>query len=107
MLPRVDDPDVWHAEVQIVVERILSVADAFANEYTYPNLGYTTRHRLDLAATLPLAGAFRELMQADPKTGKQNWIVDSKEAFKRTADELYKALTTNPATSEHCIQVGV
>jgi hypothetical protein len=56
---------------------------------------------------LPLAGAFRELMQADPKTGKQNWIVDSKEAFKRTAYELYKALTTNPATSEHCIQVGV
>jgi len=75
----------------------LRVVDALENDYTYPSLGYKTRHRLDLAATLPLAGAFRELLQVDPKTGKQFWIVDWKEAFKRTADELYRALTSNLA----------
>ena len=37
-------------------------------------------------------------MYIDPKTGKLFWIVDWKEAFKRTADELYRALTTNLAT---------
>lgn len=73
----------------------LRVVDALKDDYTYPSLGYKTRHRLDLAATLPLAGAFRELLQVDPKTGRQFWIVDWKEAFKRTADELYKALTSN------------
>ena len=75
----------------------LRVVDALENDYTYPSLGYKTRHRLDLAATLPLAGAFRELLQVNPKTGKQFWIVDWKEAFKRTADELYRALTSNLA----------
>jgi hypothetical protein len=76
----------------------LRVVDALDTEYTYPSLGYKTRHRLDLAATLPLAGAFRELLQTDPKTGKQFWVVDWKEAFKRTADELYRALTSNLAS---------
>ncbi|MDQ2774467.1 MAG: hypothetical protein M3Y57_06005, partial [Acidobacteriota bacterium] len=73
---------------------------------TYPSLGYTTHHRLDLAATLPLAGAFRELLQVDPKTGKQFWIVDWKEAFKRTADELYRALTSNLATVSAVASLG-
>ena len=45
-----------------------------------------------------MAGAFRELLQTDPKTGKQFWVVDWKEAFKRTADELYRALTSNLAS---------
>jgi hypothetical protein len=76
----------------------LRVVDALDSDHTYPSLGYKTRHRLDLGATLPLAGAFRELLQVDPKTGKQFWIVAWKEAFKRTADELYRALTSNLAS---------
>jgi hypothetical protein len=46
----------------------LGVVDLLKDEFTYPSLGYQTRHRLDLAASLPLAGAFRELLQVDPKT---------------------------------------
>ena len=84
----------------------LRVVDAPDNDYIYPSLGYKTRHRLDLAATLPLAGAFRELLQVNPKTGKQFWIVDWKEAFKRTADELYKALTSNLATVSAVASLG-
>jgi hypothetical protein len=39
-------------------------------------------------------------------TRKQNWIADWKEAFKRTADELYKALTTNLATVNTASSLG-
>lgn len=84
----------------------LRVVKSLEHDYTYPSLGYKTRHRLDLAATLPLAGAFRELLEVDQKTGKQFWIVDWKEAFKRTADELYRALTTNLAIANPIATLG-
>ena len=74
--------------------------------WLYPSTLYKTRHRLDLAASLPLAGAFRELLQADPKTGKLVWIVDWEEAFKRTADDLYKALTSNFAVAKSVSSLG-
>jgi hypothetical protein len=47
---------------------------------------------------LRVVDALENLLQVDPKTGKQFWVVDWKEAFKRTADELYRALTSNLAT---------
>jgi hypothetical protein len=84
----------------------LRVVDALEHDYTYPSLGYKTRHRLDLAATLPLAGAFRELLQVNPSTGRQFWIVDWKDAFKRTADELYRALTSNLAAASLIATLG-
>jgi hypothetical protein len=73
----------------------LRVVKPLKEDHTYPGINLKTRHRLDLAATLPLAGAFRELLQTNVSTGKQFWIVDWKEAFKRTADELYRSLTNN------------
>jgi hypothetical protein len=84
----------------------LRVVKPLKEDHTYPGINLKTRHRLDLAATLPLAGAFRELLQTDPKTGKQFWIVDWKEAFKRTADELYRALTNNLATVSPISSLG-
>ena len=84
----------------------LGVVDPLKDEFTYPCLGYKTRHRLDLGASLPLAGAFRELLQADPKTGKIAWIIDWKQAFKRTADDLYKALTSNLAVAKSVSSLG-
>lgn len=59
-----------------------------------------------MAATLPLAGAFRELLQTNPSTGKQFWVVDWKEAFKRTADELYRALTNNLVSASPIASLG-
>jgi hypothetical protein len=82
------------------------IVDQLKDEFAYPSLGYKTHHRLDLAASLPLAGAFRELLQGDPKTGKLAWIVDWKEAFKRTADDLYKALTSNLAVAKSVSNLG-
>jgi hypothetical protein len=84
----------------------LRVVKPLKEDHTYPGINLKTRHRLDLAATLPLAGAFRELLQTDPNTGKQFWIVDWKEAFKRTADELYRALTNNLATVSPIASLG-
>lgn len=84
----------------------LGVVDQLKDEFTYPSLGYKTRHRLDLGASLPLAGAFRELLRVDPKTGKLAWIVDWREAFKRTADDLYKALTGNLAIAKSVTSLG-
>lgn len=82
------------------------IVDKLKAEFVYPSLGYKTHHRLDLAASLPLAGAFRELLQADPKTGKLAWVVDWKEAFKRTAEDLYKALTSNLAVAKSVSTLG-
>jgi hypothetical protein len=84
----------------------LSVVDSLKEEFTYPSIGFKTRHRLDMAASLPLAGAFRELLQNDPTTGKVSWIVDWREAFKRTADDLYKAMTSNYATAKSISNLG-
>lgn len=82
------------------------IVDQLKDEFVYPSLGYRTHHRLDLAASLPLAGAFRELLQADPKTGKLAWIVDWQEAFKRTADDLYKALVSNLGAAKSVSSLG-
>ena len=79
---------------------------ALEKDHVYPGINLRTRHRLDLAATLPLAGAFRELLQTNPSTGKQVWAVDWKEAFKRTADELYRALVNNLTSASPIATLG-
>ncbi len=84
----------------------LRVVKALKDDHLYPGINLRTRHRLDLAATLPLAGAFRELLQTNPSTGKQTWVVDWREAFKRTADELYRALTNNLASASPIASLG-
>jgi hypothetical protein len=84
----------------------LRVVKALTQDHVYPGINLRTRHRLDLAATLPLAGAFRELLQTNPSTGKQVWAVDWKEAFKRTADELYRALTNNLVSASPIASLG-
>jgi hypothetical protein len=84
----------------------LRVVKALREDHVYPGINLRTRHRLDLAATLPLAGAFRDLLQTNPSTGKQFWVVDWREAFKRTADELYRALTNNLAGTAPIASLG-
>jgi hypothetical protein len=84
----------------------LRVVKPLKEDHVYPGINLKTRHRLDLAATLPLAGAFRELLQTNPSTGKQYWLVDWREAFKRTADELYRALTNNLASVSPIASLG-
>ena len=65
---------------------------------------YTTEHEMDLAASLPIAAAFRELLEL--KGDKYYWKVDFKEVFKVAADELYKALLNKVKTSKAVNTLG-
>ncbi len=51
---------------------------------------YTTDHQMDLAESLPIAAAFRELLEL--KGDRYYWKADYKEVFKVAGDELYKTL---------------
>lgn len=58
--------------------------------YTRQGTNYPTDHEMDLAASLPVAAAFRELLEL--KGDRYYWKIDYKEVFKEAAEELYKAL---------------
>jgi hypothetical protein len=53
---------------------------------------YTTDHQMDLAESLPIAAAFRELLEL--KGDRYYWKADYKEVFKVASEELYKTLVT-------------
>lgn len=55
-----------------------------------PGTEYPTEHEMDLAASLPIAAAFRELLEL--KGDRYYWKVDYKEVFQVAAEELYRAL---------------
>ena len=51
---------------------------------------YATDHEMDLAESLPIAAAFRYLLEL--KGDRYYWKADYKEVFKVASDELYKTL---------------
>jgi hypothetical protein len=53
---------------------------------------YATKHRIDLAALLPMAAGFRELLTL--KGDRYVWRVDPYKAFQRCAEQLHRALVT-------------
>jgi hypothetical protein len=63
---------------------------------TPPGTDYPTKHTIDLAALLPMAAGFRELLTL--KGDRYVWRVDPYEAFKRCAEQLHKALVTRSRT---------
>ena len=65
---------------------------------------YTTDHVMDLAASLPIAAAFRELLEL--KGDRYYWRVDYKEVFKLAAEELYKALLSKVKTAKGVNSLG-
>lgn len=69
----------------------MRVVRTLSNDHEYPGIGLVTKHRLDLSATLPVAGAFRELISFD-ENGMAKWEVDYKEVFAVAAEDLYRAL---------------
>lgn len=75
----------------------MRVVKTLQADHEYPGLGFTTRHRLDLSATLPIAGAFREIISFDDN-GFAKWDVDFRDLFAAAADELYRALADALAT---------
>lgn len=65
---------------------------------------YPTDHEMDLAASLPIAAAFRELLEL--KGDKYYWKADFKEVFKVAADELYKVLLSKVRTAKGVNSLG-
>ncbi len=55
-----------------------------------PGTEYETEHEMDLAVSLPIAAAFRELLEL--RAGKYYWKVDYKQVFQLAAEELYKTM---------------
>ena len=71
---------------------------------TRPGTCYPTEHEMDLAESLPIAAAFRELLEL--KGDRYYWRADHKEVFKVAAEELYKALLNKVKTSKAVNSLG-
>ena len=69
-----------------------------------PGTDYPTNHEMDLAASLPLAAAFRELLEL--KGDRYFWRVPPKEVFAKCADDLYKALASKSRTAKSVNSLG-
>ena len=65
---------------------------------------FPTKHRIDMAAMLPMAAAFRELLQL--KGGRYVWRVPKEAAFERCAESLYKALVARSRHIKSTSQLG-
>jgi hypothetical protein len=72
--------------------------------YTRPGTNFPTEHEMDLAASLPIAAAFRELLEL--KGDRYYWKADYKEVFKVAAEELYKALLNKVKTAKVVNSLG-
>jgi len=66
--------------------------------YVRPGTAYETSHLMDLASSLPLAAAFRELLEL--RGDRYQWKLDPKEVFPRCAEELYRALVSKSRTAK-------
>ncbi len=65
---------------------------------------YATDHQMDLAESLPIAAAFRELLEL--KGDRYYWKADYKEVFKVASEELYKTLLTKVRTTKAINALG-
>ena len=72
--------------------------------WTRPGTAFSTQHQMDLAASLPIAAAFRELLEL--KGDRYYWRVDYKKVFPIVAEELYKALLGKLRTAKGVNSIG-
>lgn len=82
----------------------LRAVKSLKKEYTRPGTDCSTEHVMDLGASLPIAAAFRELLEL--RGDRYFWRVDYKEAFKRAADELYRVLASKSRTAKSVNALG-
>ncbi len=72
--------------------------------YSRPGTSYHTDHRMDLAASLPLAAAFRELLEIEGECYR--WKLDPKVVFRHCAEELYKSLAAKSRSARTVNSLG-
>ena len=66
--------------------------------YARPGTAFETDHLMDLAASLPLAAGFRELLEL--RGDRYHWKIEPKDVFRRCAEELYRALVSKSRTAK-------
>jgi NTP pyrophosphatase (non-canonical NTP hydrolase) len=103
-LPEFIQAEFSHADTKGRKFGALKAVKKLKKPYTRPGTTYTTDHSMDLAASLPIAAAFRELLEL--KGDRYQWKVDYKEVFKVASDELYKALALKCRTAKSVNALG-
>jgi len=73
-------------------------------EWVRPGTEFATWHEMDLAASLPIAAAMRELLEL--RGDRYRWKVDYKLVFQAAAEELYKALLAKLRTTRTVTSLG-
>jgi hypothetical protein len=82
----------------------LRAVKTLKKSYIRPGTTYPTDHEMDLAASLPIASAFRELLELNGD--RYFWRVDYKEVFRSAAEELYRALASKSRTAKAVNSLG-
>lgn len=82
----------------------LRAVKTLKKEYTRPGTSWPTSHLMDLAACLPIASAFRELLEL--RGDRYYWRVDYQKLFSRAADELYRVLASRSRTAKSVNSLG-
>ena len=72
--------------------------------HTRPGTSYTTDHLMDLGASLPIAAAFRELLELNGD--RYVWKVRPEVVFGKCGDELYKVLASKSRTAKSVNSLG-
>ena len=76
----------------------LRAVKTLKNPHTRSGTKYESRHQMHLAASLPIASAFRDLLQL--KGNQYHWSIDPKKVFERCAGDLYDLLKTKGRTQK-------
>jgi hypothetical protein len=71
---------------------------------TRPGTSYETDHKIDLAALLPMAAAFRELLVL--KGDRYHWKIDPRIVFRASAKDLYQILVSRSAKARTASALG-
>lgn len=82
----------------------LRAVKSLKKPYKRPGTDYWTDHKMDLASSLPIAAAFRELL--DLRGDRYEWKVDPMEVFRKSAEELYRVLATKSRTAKSVNSLG-
>jgi hypothetical protein len=82
----------------------LRAVSAQKKPWKRPGTPFETNHRMDTAAVLPMAAAFRELLTS--RGDRYAWKVDPKKVFDRCADKLYNVLNSRSSKIRSTSQLG-
>jgi hypothetical protein len=103
-LPEFIQSEFSHAETKGRKFGNLRAVTKLKKPITRPGTTFSTDHKMDLAASLPIAAAFRELLEL--KNDRYQWKADYKQVFKVASEELYKSLVMKSRTAKSVNALG-